>query len=136
MADLAQVEAQVQKDEEVVDVPMFQKNGDPYLGSDGKQSTIGVVGSESKQYVQQRDKLTQRMIRRQQTKTTPKDLREQRIEQASSAVVRWSGWEDKGKPWPCEINNVRALLKHDHVLEQVESGIHQHSDFFEARSRS
>lgn len=136
MAELAQVEAQVQKDEEVVDVPIFQKNGDPYLGSDGKQSTVGVLGSESRRYVAQRDKLTQRLIRRQQTKTTPKDLRDQRIEQAASVVIRWSGWEADGKPWSCDPENVRALLKHDHILEQVETGIHQHSDFFGAPSRN
>lgn len=136
MADFAKVQEQIKQDEEVVDVPIFQKNGQPYLGADGSQSTIGVLGAESRKAQVARDSLTQRMIRSRAGKMTPKDLRQNRIDQAAAVVVRWSGWEHEGKPWPCEPENVKAVLSADHILEQVEEGIARHADFFGNSSSS
>lgn len=121
----------VAQDEKPVEVTVYQKNGDPYLGPDDRPCIISVVGSESKQYRAARDKLTRKFLRGRQSKMEPADLRNNRVEQAAAAVVGWSGWTAHGLEFPATPENVRILLNQaDHILEQVEAGINSHADFF------
>lgn len=143
MADITQVREQVAQDEEVIDIPIVQKNGEPFLAKDGTTpATIGVVGSESKRYIAERDRQTKQLIRQNRrrggnTETTPDELRANRVAMAAAAVVRWNGWESNGEPWPCEPENVKALLGSSaDILEQVEDGIERHARFFALRSAS
>jgi hypothetical protein len=136
VADIQQIEQQVAQDEESVEVTIFQKDGSPYLAADNKTpATISVIGKESRRYTQALDALTRKMTRP-GYKTTPESIRSNRIAVAAAAVVGWSGWEKDGKPWSCDPDNVRALLRAEHVLEQVEAGIAGHADFFAKRSQS
>lgn len=130
MADIKEVEQQIANDEEGAVVPIFQKNGDPYLAADGSQASVTVVGSESKRYRLARDNATRKMMRRRMSKLEPDDLRKLRVEQASAGVIAWHGWEKDGKPFPCEPASVELLCRADHILEQIEEGIQKHADFF------
>lgn len=134
--DVSKLDAIIAEDEEGTAIPINQKNGDPYLGADGKPSTITVLGSESKKYRQAKDAIQRRNLRSRATRPEPSDLLKNRIELASAVVVSWSGWEDKGQPYPCTPENVKNLFRADHILEQVESGIFAHADFFVKSSAS
>lgn len=128
--DIGKLDSIIAADEEVADVTITQKSGEPYLAADGTPATIGVVGSESKQYRLGRDKITRKLTRMGRVRFEPEDIRKNRVEQAAAAVVRWHGWEMNGKDWPCTPENVKLLLAYDHILEQVEYAIASHADFF------
>lgn len=130
MADIKDVEQQIANDETIVDIPIYQKDGEPYLAPDGSPSTIGVIGSESKRYRRQSDELARRAFRANRGKPKPDEIRKLRIETAACAVERWHGWEKDGKPWACEPAHVQYLLAAPHILDQVEAGISEHASFF------
>lgn len=117
-------------DERRAEVTIYAKGGDPYLGANGEPSTITVVGSESKRVRDAQRASTKRLIRGRRSKLTPEDMEQNRIAVAAAAVVDWSGWEDGDSPLPCTPDNVRRLLQVPHILEQVESAVNGHADFF------
>lgn len=136
MASLEQVESAIAQDEEIVDVVIVQKNGDPYLGPDGKPCTWGVVGRESRSYQQAADAIARRASRP-GYKITPETTREARLALALGASRRWSGWTDKaGKELPFSPEDARKFLKSSDILEQVEAGISAHAAFFAKLSAS
>lgn len=130
MASIQDIEKQVAQDEEVVDLAILQKNGDPYMGDDGSPSTIGVLGSEAKKYRLARDEQTRKLIRGGKGKLTIEENYKARIDTAAAAVVRWHGWEEDGKTLPCSPEHIVKVLKHEHILVQVEMAIRDHTDFF------
>lgn len=134
--DIGKLDQIIAQDEEVADIPIRQPNGDFYLAPDGSPCTIGVVGSESKQYKAGRDRITRKLTRAGRIRMEPEDIRRNRADQAAAAVVRFHGWEWNGKPAEFNDGNVRKLLAFDHILEQVESGIAAHADFFVKPSAS
>lgn len=135
--DINKIQVEVAKDENGVVVPINQKNGEPYVGADGKPATVTVVGSESKRYRAARDAISRKMLRGRRSRLEPEDLMRNRVDMAAAGVIDWSGWESNGKPAPCTPENVKALLlAADHILEQVESGISEHADFFANSSKS
>lgn len=132
MADISTIEAQVAKDEEIADIPIYQKNGDPYLAADGSPATIGVTGTDAKRYVAMQATIQRRMLNQRRAKLEPADIQRNRIDQASSGVGRWHGWENGDQPLDATPENVKGLLRVSHILDQVEAGIAAHSDFFRA----
>lgn len=129
--DVKELAAEAARDEEGVAIPIHARNGEPYGSSNGEAVTITVLGSESKRYREASDRLLRRALRSRQRTLTPKELRENRVERAAAAVIEWHGIEANGEPWPCEPENVKALLfQSEHILEQVEIGIDGHADFF------
>lgn len=130
--DIALLPQEAGREEEGVELPIFQKNGEPYVGMDGKQSTVTVVGNDSKAVREAERQNTQRVIRGGRTRLTPDQLHANRVNVAAAAVVGWNGWEKDGKAWPCTPENVRQLLHTvPHILRQVEEGVASHADFFE-----
>lgn len=139
MADITQVEQNVAQQDTPVEVTVYQPNGEPYLAPGStpeapKHCTITVVGSESKRYRQAEHAIQRRNLRSRKPTIDPADLRRNRIDQAAAAVTAWFGWEKNGAEWPCEFENVQELLKHDHILRQVEAAIAGHADFFKSNS--
>ena len=136
--DMQKVKELVEQDNEGVAVPIYQPNGDPYLGADGKPSTITVLGSESKAYKAARRVQQARLFHAARSgragHKTPEESERDAEELAASAVVSWSGWEANGEPLPCTPENVKALLAIDHIFDQVNRGIQQHASFFERAS--
>jgi hypothetical protein len=132
--DMKKLAELVAQDEEVVDIPIFQKNGDPYLGLDGEPSTIGVVGTESKQYMAAEDahrkRLFSMMRKRGGQAIDPTVARQEDIKVVLAACVRWSGWDDGKKDLPFTTEAVRELLQFRHIFDQVKAGIDGHADFF------
>lgn len=135
MADLGEIQAAVAHEDESVAVPIYQRNGDPYLGADGEQATISVVGSESKTYHRERQKQRRRMLKQRKTTLDVEDLDRDRLDLAAACVTGWAGWEMGGQPFPFSPENARRLLAVEHILEQVERGIDRHADFFASNSR-
>lgn len=132
MANFNDIQTEIAQDEEIVDVPIFKKDGSPYLAPDGEtQCTIGVRGSDSKKVKTARDANQRKLLRDRRTKMTPEELRANRTTVAAAAIARWQGWTsgDDGA-FDCSPENVRAMLSVDHILEQVEEGITGHADFF------
>jgi hypothetical protein len=135
--NLEQIEVEVAKDEEGAVVPIMRKNGEPYKSDiDGSESTITVVGSESKRYRNADDAAQRRRLRSRKSRLDPADFRREREEIAVACIIDWHGWESDGKALPCTPENVRKLLRYDHILAQVEGGIATHADFFANSSAS
>lgn len=128
---------EVAKDEEIIDVTIYRKDGEPYLAADGTPATIGVVGSEAKDYRRAEDAISRRMLRMGR-RSTPDDLRENRIAQHAACVRRWHGWEDDyDADVPCTPENVKTLLgAAEHILDQVVAGVIGHASFFAKSSSS
>lgn len=128
--DLGQIETVVAQSEQVATITVFQPNDEPYRGSDGKESTLSFTGSESRAFRAARDSVTRRVLRSRKTRLEADDIERNRIDLAASVVTAWSGWEIGGKPAPCTPENVKALLKVEHILVQLEGAINGHADFF------
>jgi len=134
--DINVLKFKVEQDDTPVTIPIYQKDGDPYLAADGTPATIDVVGSEAKRYEAARTQITKNMLRSRRTRVEPEDLQRNRITMAAAAVTGWHGWENGSEPLPCNEENVRMLLGIEHILDQVEAGIAAHADFFKQSSGS
>lgn len=130
MADFSAIQEASKLDERVADIPIYQKNGDPYLAADGTPATIGVTGSDAKAYKLEKQNVQRELIRQGKKQMEPADIERRRIRMASAAIQRWHGWEANGKPFDCTKDNAKALLSIEHILEQVEEGITGHASFF------
>ena len=122
-----------EQDDEGAVVTIYQRDGEPYLASDGTESTVTVVGSESKQYRAAKLAQQRRLMKRARTgarELTPEELERDVLKLAASAVTAWHGWEKGGKELPCEEKNVLQILEYVHIFEQVQAGIAGHSAFF------
>lgn len=127
--NINELDATIAQDEEGVVIPVYAKNGDPDLASDGSQTTITVVGSDSERYRRAQDIQTRRMLRTRRAKMEPDDIRANRIELAASAVIAWHGIEADGQPVPCTLESVRLVLKAQYMLEQIEAAVNEHASF-------
>lgn len=134
MADLRQAQEQVEAQENPVEVPIYKPNGEPYEAPDGTQCTISVLGSESKQARRADDINARRILRAQRRKLEPDDIRRNQLEKATALVTGFHGWEEDGQPLEFSKDNVRKLLAYDHILDQVQTGIDAHADFFTTAS--
>jgi hypothetical protein len=130
VADINRIKDEIAQDEVAQAVPINQKNGEPYLAPDGSPCTVSVLGSDAKRVQAARDTIQRRMLRARRVKLDPADLRANRIDLAAAAVTGWYGWTAGDVEFPCTPENIRALLSSEHVLEQVETGITGHADFF------
>lgn len=131
MADITAMQDEIAQDEVGSPVPIYKKNGEPYLAADGTtQSTITVLGSDAKQVRLAKETIQRKLLRQRRTKLEPSDILENRISVAAAAVTAWDGWESEGKPFACTPEHVKLVLKAEHILEQVEAGIAGHADFF------
>lgn len=131
--NIGEVKALVDKDNEGAVVTIYQKSGEPYVGLDGNPSTITVVGSESKRYRDAKHAQYRRMqkrVRSGRSEATPEELERDNVDLTAAAVIAFSGWEDDGKPLAFTPENVKLLLSFEHILEQVQAGIHRHASFF------
>lgn len=131
MADFNDVQTEVAQDEEIVDVPIFKKDGTPFLAPDGEtQCTIGVRGGDAKKVRAAREANQRKLLRDRRAKLTPEDVRANRVSVVTAAIARWSGWTNGGDAFECTPENVRTMLAVDHILDQVEEGIADHAGFF------
>lgn len=141
MASLSDIKKVVARDEEGVVIPIFQKNGEPYVGLDGEQSTFTVLGSESKAYKAGKHahmrKLTKRARGHRGSVTEdPVQLERDSRELVANAVIGFSGWDDGKEDLPFTRENVMMHLEVDHIFEQVNVGVQSHEDFFSPDSGS
>lgn len=136
--DISNLQKEVDRNEEVVDLPIYDAAGEPYVANDGSPCTIGVVGLDSSA-VRAYDRKIQRKTLRQRTdtRTTPEQLETQRIGRCVVGVKRWHGWTDEGEPAEVNDDNVRQMLKTaPHIFRQVEEGMRTHADFLKTPSGS
>ena len=140
MASLTEIKKVVAQDEEEVDIPIYQKDGEPYLGLDGEQSTFTVVGTESKRYRAAKRahlmKLTKRARRRGGAVSPPEEIEADARALVAAAVTGFKGWDDGKTELEFSPENVDAFLCVDHIFEQVNLGVHGHADFSSASSGS
>lgn len=135
MTDINEIQEEVKLDEEGHDIPISKKNGDPYLykpdpaKDDEVPCTITVLGNDAKKVKAARDSIQRKLLRGRRVKLEPKDLRSNRVAIAAAAITGWKGWTAAGKDFPCTPENIITLLQSTHILEQVEEGINEHSDF-------
>lgn len=135
--DIGKMEAVIALDEQEVDVPIYQKNGEPYLAPDGKTPcTITVVGEESKRVMDADTATQRRMLHQRSQRLQPADILYNRIFRASAAVTRWFGWTIGETLAECTPENVRKLLRAPHILSQVEAAVSGHADFSKPRSET
>lgn len=134
--DISKIESEVEQDETGVAVTIYQKNGEAYKAPDGSDCTITVLGEDAKQVRRASEVNQRRMLRSRTAKVEPADVRRNRVDYATAAVSTWSGWEIGGKTAECSPENVKALLKSDHILRQVEQAVSSHADFFVSNSSS
>jgi hypothetical protein len=133
--DISKLAEQAALEEEGYALPIFEKSGEPVLGSDGEQATITITGNDSKRVQEAERAATRKAINRaSRSKVTVEELYEGRIKLAAAAVIAWSGWEMDGQPWPCTPDNVKHLLHAPFILRQVEEGVSSHASFFATSS--
>ena len=128
------INAVLDQEEREAVVTIYQKNGDAYKGLDASDATMTVVGSESKRVRDARDTLQKRLLNTRRLKLSPEEIRRNRIHTAAAGVTTWAGWDDGKVDVECTPENVRSVLKLEHILEQIESAIAEHSDFFDSPS--
>ena len=130
MADINAIQTEIAQDEVAHAISIMKKDGSPYLARDGKTPcTIDVLGSDAHPVKLARDSATRRLLRGRRIKMEPADLRANRVAIAVSAITGWSGWDAGDTGFPFTPENAILMLGADHILEQVEAGITDHSDF-------
>lgn len=130
------LQEEVRQDEEGAVVTILDKTGEPYTAEDGSEMTFTVLGSESRKVRKAVLEIVRRRARGSRTfrAFTEDDAQEMAVEQAAAAVIDWHGVEHDGKPWPCEPENVKALLRAvPHILSQVQDAVNNHSFFIAAK---
>lgn len=135
--DITELSKELEREEDAIVLPIFHKNGEQYLASDGGPCTISVVGADSKRVQGAERKNTNRAINRGRGRLTPEQLNQNRVNLAAAAIVAWHGWVDGDKPFDCTMENALRMLKlAPHILRQVEEGVASHADFSETRSEN
>lgn len=134
--DISALKEQTKHDDTPHPVEITGRDGNPLPAPDGSACTISVFGSESQVYRREKEAISRAFLQRRQTKIEPQDLLNNRIRAAAAAVASWHGFESNGQPAPCTPTNVRAVLAHEWILEQVEQGIEAHASFFTNSSAS
>lgn len=136
--DISGLTAELAQEEEGVELPIFQKNGEPYLSLEGKPSTITVVGGDSKRVVASNRRSVQRRLNRSSTKKmTPVELEAFAMEADVAGVISWYGWDDGTEETECTPANVKLVfINAPHIQRQVHDGVEAHSDFIAEPSRS
>jgi len=129
--DLKQLKKIAEEDEKGTVTTIYQRNGDPYTALDGTDSTMTVLGSESKAYRKAKRAALRRLLNRSsgRNRIEVEEVEANRIAQAAAAVPEWHGWDDGKTDLPCTPENVSDVLQWEHILEQVEAAIKGHSDF-------
>ena len=137
MIDLNDVGAEAAGDGDGKTVELVGRNEEPYLDAEGNACTMRVLGKYAPAVRRATDQMTRRAVQRGRKKPTPEDIREGRIDIASSAVVAWSGIAVGGQDAPCTPANVKALLlKAPWLLDQVEAAIEEPASFTKSASTS
>ena len=135
--DILELKKERDAEEVGVELPIFQKDGDPYLDKKGEQCTISVVGSDSKQVTGQHRRQQQKRLNRGAKKLTQMELEKAQMDSAVAGVTGWSGWDAEGEPAECSPDNVRLMfINAPWIQRQVEEGISSHSDFIDKPSTS
>ena len=116
-------------------IKLEDRNEEPYLDAAGKSVTLTVLGKYAEPVRRQQDANLRRLLKKRQARSTPEEIRENRISVATVAVTAWSGIEDKGQPVPFSPANVRAVLTAaPWVLDQVEAAMEAGAGFTASRS--
>ena len=135
MADLTKtIDGVIAQDETGAAVPITDQTGEPLLAADGSPATVTVLGRESKRVRAAVSANTSRMLRGRKAKLDAADIRANRVAVAIAAVTGWHGFEVDGADAPCTEDNLRAFFRAEYTLEQVESAISGHADFFTTSS--
>jgi len=95
--------------------------------------TITVAGSYSKKYKRAQNAQTTKAMKgaRRGTRVTGEALQEQLRDLASTCVLAWDGFFDKGEPMACERDNVvKVFERAPWILEQVQAAQVDHASFF------
>ena len=127
--DIGRIDEVIAQDEELAVIPIYQKDGDPYLSASGEPCTISVYGPESKAAKKAKRSEWRALTKRAGQTVELDEYEKTRIDKAVAVVAAWSGWESAGEPAECSPANVRALLQAEHILAQVEAGIARHAAF-------
>lgn len=118
-------------------VPLEDRNEEPYLDAAGQPVTLTVLGKYAEPVRRQMDANLRRLLKRRQARSTPEDIRDNRIAVATAAVIAWHGIEAAGVAVEFTSANVRAVLTAaPWVLEQVEAAMESGAGFTPSRSES
>ncbi len=133
--NIEQMEARRQHHNEGAVLEIYDELGELYVNSKKEKGTITVVGAESKLYKAGKHASYRRMQKRVKATgradTPPEEVEREAVDLAVAAVIGIAGWETAdGQPIPFTPESVRVLLSFDHILEQVNAGIHRHASFF------
>jgi len=106
-----------------------------WTDGDGKAHpvTITVAGSYSTRYRRAQEAQITRTMKRRNPQITGEALGKQRLEVVAACVLAWTGFANKGKPLPCDKDNVMFVLEAaPWIREQVEGAMEDHAGFFKA----
>ena len=131
--DINTLDEIIAQDEEAAEIPIYQKDGEPYTSKDGEPAIIAVYGAESKAAKKAKKTEWRKLVKRTGAQVELDEYEATRIDKAAAVVAYWRGWESNGEPAECTPANVRALLRAEHILAQVEAGIARHAAFLGAR---
>jgi hypothetical protein len=114
-------------------------NGEPMTWKDDAGTeypvTVTVAGSYSTRYRRAQEAQVTRAMKRRNPNLTGEALGKQRLEVEAACVLAWSGFFSKGKPWPCERENVITVLEAaPWIREQIAAAIEDHAGFFKGSS--
>jgi hypothetical protein len=116
-------------------IKLEDRNEEPYLDAAGEPVTLTVLGKYAEPVRRQQDANLRRLLKKRQARSTPEEIRENRVSVATAAVTAWSGIEADGKPVPFSAANVReVLIAAPWVLEQVEAAMEAGAGFTPSRS--
>ena len=127
--DIKKISEELEQEDVPVRVPLFKRDGEPDLGSDGQQAYFEMLGRDSAR-VKRVMEAQQRRWARHRGPIKSEDLYANRVEVATAALVSWGGIEDGGKPVAVSPDVAKAVFSDRHYLEQAEEGIANHARFF------
>jgi hypothetical protein len=130
---------ETKNDDTAVPVEIEDRNGNVYVGKDGKPIVFQVVGEYSKQYRGGEKKLTNQSLQRARRggQFDADDAEEQTYERLSYGVVGWNAEDKSGNPIPFSRQNVVLFFTAaPWTTVKIDKAIKGHSSFFKRASAS
>lgn len=124
-------------DETPMAVEIKDRNGEPYVGTNGQPITITVLGKYSKQARELDRKMTNRTLKevRRGLDFTADEAEARGIERLAGVCTAWTVEDEKGDVVPFSVENVATFLRvAPWVGPQLEQAIEAPSRFFTKRS--
>ena len=134
--NLSWLQAEAASEDTPVEIPLHDRDGEPYVNAAGKPITASVLGEYSapvRRQIEQNQKALGKLRRPQ---LTPEMHTANRHKVATAGLSAWGMEDADGQPIPTTLQAVAQVCETaPWILDQLEDGMRRHASFFKSTSK-